>query len=220
MKQKMLEEKTEEREMLSMGQEDRKIQSADSKTRDDVLLVEPSAGNPSSSTPLSSMPSRPHEVVVESVFDDDDDGTMNSSFLPAMESQVGSQTDPGQSAPVTPPMTSVALPPTPRQPHDTRAHGPDDDADHESKRARVESQKKQKISQVIEHNESMIRMVRVGEDNFATLDDYEKELDMMADAPEDDFWCDEDQLQFDNVPDARRLNSTNHLRLLKLGSML
>ena len=67
---------------------------------------------------------------------------MDSSFLPAMESQFGAQTDPGQSAPVTPPMTSMALPPTPRQPHDTRAHGPDDDdADHESKRARLESQR-------------------------------------------------------------------------------
>ena len=133
-----------------------------------------------------------------------DGNTMDSSFLPAMESQVGAQTDPGQSAPITPPMTSMRLPPTPRQPHDTRARGPDDDddADHESKRARLESQKKQKINQVIEHNESMIRMVQVGDDNFATLDDYETELDMTADAPEDEFWCDEDQLQFDNVPEA------------------
>ena len=87
----------------------------------------------------------------------------------------------------------MALPPAPRQPHDTRAHGPDDDEDHESKRARLESsQKKQKINQVIEHNESMIRMVHVGDENFATLDDYETELDMTADAPEDEFWCDED----------------------------
>jgi hypothetical protein len=44
--------------------------------------------------------------------------------------------------------------------------------------------------------------VKVGADEFATLDDYENELDLDASTPEDDFWCDEDQLRFDNVPDA------------------
>ena len=39
----------------------------------------------------------------------------------------------------------------------------------------------------MEFNESMIRTVKVGADEFATLDDYEHELDLDADTLEDDF---------------------------------
>ena len=117
-----------------------------------ALMVEPSGDVQSS--PLPSMPSRPGEVVVDSVSDD----AVDSSFLPAMEGQV----DVGLSASVTPPITSIHLPPTPRQAHQTRAHGPDDDQDHEAKRARVEAQKKQKTNRMMEFYESMIRTVKVG----------------------------------------------------------
>ena len=81
-------------------------------------------------------------------------------------------------------------------------HGPDDDEDHEAKRARVEAQKKQKINRMMEFNESMIRTVKIGTDEFSTLDDYSNELDMTEDPPDDDFWNDEDQVSFASVPDA------------------
>ena len=61
---------------------------------------------------------------------------------------------------------------------------------------------------MMEFNESMIRTVKVGADEFATLDDYENELDLDADTLEDEFWCDEDQLRFDNVPDALWSNAS------------
>ena len=69
-KQKMIEEKTEERESLSMGEEDKPLLSDytalkhDDKTGADVVLFEPSGGLQSSS-PLPSMPSRQGDVVVE-----------------------------------------------------------------------------------------------------------------------------------------------------------
>ena len=152
-KQKMLEEKAEARESLSMGQEDRRLGDTalehDDKQSADVGLIEPSTVLQPSSLPA--MPSRPGDVVVDSVFDD-----VDTSFLPAMEGQVDMQHDTGQSAPVTPPTTSMQLPPTPRQQHETRSHGPDE-GDHEAKRARVEAQKKQKITRMMEFNESMIR---------------------------------------------------------------
>ena len=197
----MVEERTEERETFSMGQEDKPSGDAElkhgDKTGADAVLVEPSSGLQSSS-PLPSMPSRPGDIMVDSVFDDE----VDSSFLATMEGQVDMRHDPGQSAPVTPPTTSMQLRPTPRQQHETRAHGPDDTEDHELKRTRWEAQKKQRIAKMMEYNESMIRTVKVGADEFATLDDYENELDLDAGTPEDDFWCDEDQLRFDNVPDA------------------
>ena len=149
----MLEEKTEARESLSMGQEDRRLGDTalehDDKQSADVGLIEPSTVLQPSSLPA--MPSRPGDVVVDSVFDD-----VDTSFLPAMEGQVDMQHDTGQSAPATPPTTSMQLPPTPRQQHETRSHGPDE-GDHEAKRARVEAQKKQKITRMMEFNESMIR---------------------------------------------------------------
>ena len=204
-KQKMLEEKTEARESLSMGQEDKPSGDTalrhDDKRSADVDLVGPSTALQPSSSP--SMPSRPGNVVVDSVFDDD----VDTSFLSTMEGQVDMQHDTGQSAPVTPPTTSMQLPPTPRHQHETRAHGPDEE-DHEAKRARVEAQKKQKITRMMEFNESMIRTVKVGADEFATLDDYENEFDLDADTLEDEFWCDEDQLRFDNVPDALWSNAS------------
>ena len=126
------------------------------------------------------------------------DDPVDASCLQATEGQV----DSGLSVPVTPPMTSAHVPPTPRQAHETRAHGPDDDGDHEAKRSRVEAQKKQKINRVMEFNESMIRTVKVGDDEFSTLDDYSNELDLNEDLPEDEFWSDEDQVSFASVPDA------------------
>ena len=154
-------------------------------------------------SPLLSMPSRPGDVVVDSVFDDE----VDSSFLATMEGQVDMRHDAGQAAPVTPPTTSVQLSPAPRQQHETRAHGTDETEDHDAKRARLEAQKKQRIAKMMEFNESMIRTVKVGTDEFATLDDYENELGLDADTPEDDFWCEKNQLRFDNVPDALWSNS-------------
>ena len=81
------------------------------------------------------MPSRPGDVVVDSVFDDE----VDSSFLATMEGQVDMRHDAGQAAPVTPPTTSVQLSPAPRQQHETRAHGTDETEDHDAKRARLES---------------------------------------------------------------------------------
>ena len=119
-----------------------------------------------------------------------------------MESQVDVSQDPGMSAPVTPPVIPLQLPPTPRQQHPTRTHEMEELEDHESKRAKLESQKKQKITQIREQHESMIRMVKFGEEEFATMDDYEHELDVNENIPEVEFWEDEDKIEFKEVPDA------------------
>eukprot|EP00435_Cladocopium_sp_Y103_P054278 s97_g17.t1 len=56
--------------------------------------------------------------------------------------------------------------------------------------------------------EAMIRMVKVGSDEFATLDDYAQDLDLDNDVPDDDFWCDEDAVTFNSVPE-----NTTHAEL-------
>ena len=81
-------------------------------------------------------------------------------------------------------------------------HGSQEDADHEAKKARVADQKKQKINQLMQEHETMIRVVKVGTDEFATMDDCSTELDMSVDVLDDEYWCDEDQVQLGEVPDA------------------
>ena len=87
-KQKMIEEKTEEREQFAMGQHDQPTLTRDGGTQRDAssgaAMVEPSRD--AQYSPMPSMPSRPGEVVVDSVFDD----PVDSSFLQAMEGQVDS----------------------------------------------------------------------------------------------------------------------------------
>ena len=129
--------------------------------------------------------------------------------------------DPGLAAPVTPPMTSsTAVPQTPRQQHATRMHEFEVEEDHDTKRAKMESQKKQKINQLRGLHESMIRAVKVGTNEYATMDNYEHEMKMEEDVPEVEFWSDEDisssskefQKSF-----GQRHRWTSHLLHQKLG---
>ena len=203
-KQKQLEEKAEERETFSMGQEDpaskepEKFELETIEGMKDASIPKEHATGMEISGSASSRPKRPGEVEVTSVFDDE----VDSSFLPSMETQVDATQDVGLTAPVTPPVISGQLPPTPRQQHSTRTHETEMVDDHESKRAKIESQEKQKINQLREYNESMIRTVKVGTDEFATTDDYEHEMDVNDSTPDVEFWEDEDNLEFKDVPDA------------------
>ena len=112
----------------------------------------------------SSSVRRPGEVVFDSVFDDD---VADVSQLQSMEQQVD-LTFGDTSVPVTPPMFGPALPATPRQPHATRTHETETEGSPESKKAKVETQKKQRFNQLREFHESHIRTVRIGDDEFAT----------------------------------------------------
>ena len=90
---------------------------------------------------------RADEVVVESVFVND---AADASYLATMEDAVDLTHDGGHAAPVTPPVGSMQLPPTPRHPQSTRMHDSQEGADHEAKKARVADQKKQKINQLMQ----------------------------------------------------------------------
>ena len=200
---KAAEEKLEEREMVSMCHEDKTFDPNDRETTRDSAVPRPSQSEALDTPEIPSSDAvrgRAGEVVVDSVFDDDD--AVDASFLTTMEDQVDLTHDDGQSAPVTPPVGPMQLPPTPRQPHSTRTHEGQGDAEHEVKKAKVGEQKKQRINQLMQQHESMIRVVKVGTDEFATMDDYSTELDINVDVPDDELWRDEDQVQFGEVPDA------------------
>ena len=204
-KQKKMEEQAEEREAFSMGQHDQPKEPEKFEVEQLEGLCDssvPSAHGTSGDVGMQSTSSRskrPGEVEVISVFDDD---VADSSCLPAMETRVDLSRGPGLAAPVTPPMTSsTTVQQTPRQQHATRTHEFEVEEDHEAKRAKMESQKKQKIHQLRELHESMIRAVKVGTNEYATMDNYEHEVNMDEDVPEVEFWSDEDQLEFKGVPE-------------------
>lgn len=221
-KKKMIEERTEERESKAMGEQDVNTEvqvtgdAGVSSANPDVIAVDDQGEGLPSSLPSSSMPVHAGEVVVDSVFDDD---VTDASFLPAMESQVDMPHDVGQAAPVTPPMSSMQLPPTPRQPHGTRLHDDETQVEQEAKKAKTEQQKKQRLNQIMQYNESMIRVVKIGSDEFATMDGYTTELNMGEDILEDELWADEDQVKpavpphwIDKLADEVEIN-----RLLSMG---
>ncbi|CAL1133375.1 unnamed protein product [Cladocopium goreaui] len=186
-----------------MCHEDKTFDPNDRETTRDSAVPRPSQSEALDTPEIPSSDAvrgRAGEVVVDSVFDDDD--AVDASFLTTMEDQVDLTHDDGQSAPVTPPVGPMQLPPTPRQPHSTRTHEGQGDAEHEVKKAKVGEQKKQRINQLMQQHESMIRVVKVGTDEFATMDDYSTELDINVDVPDDELWRDEDQVQFGEVPDA------------------
>lgn len=94
-------------------------------------------------------------------------------------------------------------PSTPREiPETPRAHEPNQptEEEREPKKARIEDNKKQRIIQLRERNERMIRSVKMADDEFFTMDSYDQEL-LLADEVEDEAWHDEDTLAFGHVPE-------------------
>ena len=92
------------------------------------------------------------------------------------------------------------LPATPRGSQTIRTH--DDqpgDEDHESKRARLESSKKQRVERLSAEYASMIRAVKVSTETFHTMDEYEQDL-QLDDHLEQDVWEGEDEVTGDDIP--------------------
>lgn len=50
--------------------------------------------------------------------------------------------------------------------------------DHEAKRARVETSKKQRLERISTEYNSMVRMVKFADETFHTMDEYEHDLQL------------------------------------------
>ena len=92
-----------------------------------------------------------------------------------------------------------AQPTTPRMSPTTRLHDhvPDD---HESKKARTTEQKRQRIERLSAEYSNMIRSVKVANDEFYTMDDYDADLQVENEFDAADPWWDEDQVKVDQMP--------------------
>ena len=118
------------------------------------------------------------------------------------------QEDVGNEQPQTPPMTTMAIPPSPRASPTSRAHDEVPEEDHSSKKAKLEASKKQRIEVVKETYAKMIRSVKVGTDEYYTMDNYDTDYNWENEELVDDVWMDEDSLQFSGVPEELWSNAS------------
>ena len=64
------------------------------------------------------------------------------------------------------PSSGLDVPTTPRTAPTTRSHGAGTEEEHESKKARVEDVKRQRIERIVAEHEKAIRAVKVSEDEI------------------------------------------------------
>ena len=100
--------------------------------------------------------------------------------------------------PQTPDVFTVLLP-TPRTEPTTRLHDVDTQEDHETKRAKTENFKKQRIERIAAEHAAMIRTVKISNESFHTMDGYTQDL-QLDDHLEDDAWLGEEEIKGDGVP--------------------
>ena len=110
--------------------------------------------------------------------------------------------DPGLAVPVTPPRDDVTLD-CPRGSSTVRANDPGGAESEESKRAKVEEAKKQRINRLQLEYEERLSAVRIAYKEYFTMDGYSTDLDVDDDLCEDDeFWYGEDEVKLGDIPEA------------------
>ena len=74
-----------------------------------------------------------------------------------------------------------------------------DEESNDAKRARVESAKKQRLNRISQEYLAQIRAVRIADDVFHTMDEYQSDL-RLDDHDMDDEWYDETEIAFGELP--------------------
>ena len=171
-KQKRLEEVREEEELSEMALHDRVAPKAiEIQEEPEVQIVEPS--------------------MEGGIFNEEGEITVAHAPEPILQSQASA------SAPAFPmdvpqtPDVGVEAPVTPRHTPTTRTHAVESDDDHEAKRARVEAAKKQRLDRISSEYSSMIRAVKISNETYRTMDDYDSEL-RLDDHEVEDGWKNDD----------------------------
>ena len=179
-RQKFLEEQKEAEEAMEMGLHDR----------------------PSAAIAVEDVP--PDQV---SVFGDEVEMAENQPQMPPATTQEEQQSNVGHGAAASSsaasaiPVTPMYAPATPRGSPTTRAHGAELQEEHEAKRAKTESLKKQRIERIAAEHEMAIRAVKISENEVVhTMDEYEADL-QLDDHEEIDVWAGEDEVQATGMPE-------------------
>ena len=187
-KQKAVEERREEKESSSMAAHDRpqnvqhEVQFADESEFQEETAKHPAPSTPAPEVADLAMPSS---------------SASTSAHVPV---------DPGLMAPVTPQDVAIAVDDSPRHSATTRSHGPEGD-ELETKRAKVDELKKQRINVLSAEHANMVRAISFGDETYHTLDSYDTEFQDDGSKRNDeeemnDLWKDEEELYFAGTPEA------------------
>ena len=181
-RQKFLEEQKEAEETLEMGLHDRPppVAVEDAQTERVVVFdgdVEILEDQPQTAPFAAQQEEKP------SVFGFGAAASSSSSAAPAI------------------PVMPMDVPATPRGSPTTRTHGAEVQEEHDAKRARTESAKKQRIDCIAAEHELEIRAVKISDDEVVhTMDEYETDLPL-DDHEEIDVWAGEDEVPAAGMPE-------------------
>ena len=165
-KQKHLEEVREETEITEMTLHDKQPQ--------EILPALDGGPEP------GEVPKFPNPTGIWDIGPDDEAHQVN---MEGSQQPVGSAAASSSSAavgmdvPQTPDVFAKA-PTTPRHSSTTRQHDAEVEEDHEAKRAKVETAKKQRLERISAEYSSMVRAVKFADETFYTMDEYEHDLQM------------------------------------------
>jgi hypothetical protein len=133
-----------------------------------------------------SKPKYPNPV---GIFDDEDEPSGGQPSNVAGQAVNPSTAAASSEVPMTPDVFA-AVPTTPRQSSTTRQH--DEDDEHDAKRARVETAKKQRLERISAEYSSQVRQVKFGQEAYHTTDEYEHDL-QLGDHDNVDMWMEEEK---------------------------
>ena len=177
------EEEEEEEETSEMALKDRMPKVVEFREEPEVLVLEPSTSDAVFTDEGEVTIAHAPEPILPS-------HSAASSSAPMLQMDVPQTLDAGDSAPITP-----------RHSPTTRVHDVEPDDDHSSKRARVEAAKKQRLDRISSDYESMIRTVKISDEAYHTMDEYENELRIDDHELDDEFnHEDDDGVSTNGIP--------------------
>ena len=194
--EKAKEEKREELESSKMALWDRP-----EKVEEELIELPPTGTYPNPTdiwgegeeepTQVSRGPSSGHADVPPAVAANDDDvlGVPNPSLC--------------LDAPSTPIdlLAAPSTPPSPRTTPTTRVHDAEVEEEHSTKRFK-EPHKKARLTRLSEERDAMVRVVKIADDEFYTMDSYNEDPQLDDHCDYGDPWMDEDKVTASGMPEA------------------
>ena len=106
-------------------------------------------------------------------------------------------------APTTPVdlLAAPSTPPSPRGSPRTRMHGAEGGEEHVEKRFKSESHKKARLTRLSEERSAMVRVMKMTEDEFHTMDSYDDDPQLDNHCDYGDPWMDEDVIVLSSMPE-------------------
>ena len=99
-------------------------------------------------------------------------------------------------------LAAPSTPPSPRATPTTRVHDAEVEEEHSPKRFKEEPHKKARLTRLSEERDAMVRVVKIADDEFYTMDSYNEDPQLDDHCDYGDPWMDEDKVTASGMPEA------------------